>query len=122
RRDLKRREASHGLGCIFDVVAVKAQQVAGILQLVKHRAAVDVLHRVQAEFEGRHHAEVAATTTDGPEQVRVLLFAGDEKLSIRGHNVGGNQVVERQAVPAGEVSDATAEGQTRDSCGRDDAA
>src|SRR2546429_6512199 len=57
---------------LFRSVPVEAEHVAGVLHLEEHRAAVDLLHRLQAELERGHHAEVPAAASKGPEQVGVL--------------------------------------------------
>ena len=88
RCDLERRERTHLLGSACDVFAIKAQDVAGVLQLVEHRAAIDVVDRVQAELERGHHAEVATATADGPEEVFVLPLARDEEPPIGGDDIG----------------------------------
>ena len=77
RRDLEGREAAELLGRVGDELAVEPQHVAGVLELEEHRAAVDVLDRVQPELERGHDAEVAAAAAERPEQVRVLRLAGD---------------------------------------------
>ena len=86
--DLERRECTHLLGSACDVFAIKAQDVAGVLQLVEHRAAVDVVDRVQAELERSHHAEVATATADGPEEVFVFPLARDEEPPVGGDDIG----------------------------------
>ena len=86
--DLERGERTHLLGSGCDVLAVEAQDVACVLQLVKHRAAVDVVDRVQAELERSHHAEVATATADGPEEVFVFPLARDEEPPVGGDDIG----------------------------------
>ena len=68
-----------------------------------HRADV-----VQAVLEAGRDAEVAAAAADRPEQVRVVLGVDAEQLAVRGHDLGGQQVVDREAVFADEVAHATA--------------
>ena len=122
RRDLVRREAAELLGRVGDELAVEPEQVAGLVQLEEHRPAVDVLDRAEPELERRDDAEVAAAAPDRPEEVGVVLLAGDVEGAVTGHHVGGQQVVEGEAETAREVADAAAEGQPADTGGRDDAA
>ena len=122
RRDLVRREAAELLGSVGDELAVQPEQVARLVQLEEDRSAVDVLDRAEPELEGRHDAEVAAAAADRPEQVGVVLLAGDVEGAVAGDHVRGQQVVEREAEPPREVADAAAEGQPADAGGRDDAA
>ena len=96
--------------------------VAGVVQLEEHRAAVDVLDRVDPELEGGHHPEVAATAAQRPEQVGVLVLAGHQELAVGGHDIGRDQVVARQPVAAGQVADAAAQGEPTDAGRGDDPA
>ena len=79
-------------------------------------------HRVQPEGELGHDAEVAAAAAQRPEQVRVLGLAGGHDLPVRGHDLGGDQVVAGQAVAAGQIADAAAEREPADAGRGDDAA
>ena len=59
---------------------------------------------VEPELEPGHDAEVAAAAADRPEQVRVRLGVDAEELAVGGHDLGGEQGVDRQAVLAGRGS------------------
>ena len=72
-------------------------------------AADDGVDLVQAEPEPRRDAEVPAAAADRPEQVRLVLGVDATELAVRGHDVGGQQVVDRQAVLADEVAHAASE-------------
>jgi hypothetical protein len=122
RSDLEGREAAQLLGRVRDQLSIVAQDVARVLELEEHRSAVHVLERVEPELERRDHAEVAATTADGPVEVRVVLLARDPEGAVAGDDVGGDEVVARETEPAGEVPDTAAQGQPADTGGRDDAA
>src|SRR5205807_282496 len=65
---------------------------------------------------------VPAAAAKGPEQVLVLLVAGDDRPAVGGDDVDRQQVVEREAEAAGQVADAAAQGEAGDSRGRHDAA
>jgi hypothetical protein len=69
---------------------------------------------VEPELEPRRDAEVAAAAPDRPEQLRMRLGIGPEQPAVRGHHVGGQQVVDRQPVLADEVPDAAAEREPAD--------
>ncbi len=90
--------------------------------LEQHRSAVDRRHRRQLELQRGHHTEVATATAQRPEQVLVLLLAGDQELPVRGHHVGRDQVVAGQPETAIQVPDPAAEREPADTGGRDDAA
>jgi len=65
------------------------------------------VQRAQPELEARRHPEVAAAAAQRPEQVRVVLGVGTPHLAVGGHHLGGQQVVDRQAVLSDQVADAT---------------
>jgi len=110
-RQQVRRERSEGLGRLLDVLAVEPEQVARAIQGEKEDADLHLLDRVQAKLERRHDAEVAATSSQGPEQVGVLLFARHDEPAVGGHHVGREQVVHRQAQASRQVADPAAQGQ-----------
>lgn len=103
-------------------VAVDRQHLGGLLDGPEDRAGHDGAHLVQAEGEPGDDAEVPAAAAHGPEQVGVLGRARGDLTAVREDHVDGEQVVDRQAEPAGEVAQATAEGEPADPRGRDDAA
>src|SRR6266545_6056622 len=88
----------------------------------KNGTAVDVLDRLQLELERRHHAEVAASATKGPEQIRVHVLGRHQELTVRRHDVGRDQVVAGETEPPREVADPAAEGQAANPGGGEDAA
>ena len=64
---------------------------------------------MEAEFEPGDDAEVAATATDRPEQVRLRGRVGVDQLPVCGDHLCGEQRIDRQAVLADEETDAAAE-------------
>ena len=67
-----------------------------------------------------HDAEVAAAAAQRPEQVGVLVGARVDLRAVGEHDVGAEQVVDRQAEAPGQVADAAAEREPADAGGRDD--
>ena len=63
---------------------------------------------VEPIVELRHHAEVASSAADGPEQVGVVVRVDGEDLAIGGDDLGADQVVDGQPVAPNEVADAAA--------------
>ena len=61
-----------------------------------------------------HDPEVPAAAAERPEQIRVPLKTDLEAFSVRGYELGGEQIVDRQAVLADEPADASSEGQPGD--------
>ena len=76
--------------------------------------------RVRSEAERRDHAEVAAAAPESPEQVRVVVLARGGELPVGRDDVGPHEVVDVQAVLAGEPPDPAAEGETGDARVRHD--
>src|SRR5262245_50943199 len=50
----------------------------------------------------RHHAKVAATATQRPKQLRLMIVVGSDDPSIRENDLGGDKIVERQSETADE--------------------
>ena len=78
--------------------------------------------RMQCHLHRRHHAEVAATTAQAPEELGVVVRTGLHHRAVGGHHLGGEQVVAGQAVGPHEVADAAAEREAAEPGGRDQAA
>ena len=72
-------------------------------------AADDRPQVVEAKPKPRDDAEVAAAPSDGPEEVGMALLVDPEQLPVCGHDLGGEQVVDREAVGAHEKAHASAE-------------
>jgi hypothetical protein len=70
--------------------------------------------RVQPEPEPGGHPEVAATTPDRPEQVGMVLGVHLQQLAVGGDQLGGQQVVDGQAVLSDQVADPAAQGDPAD--------
>src|SRR5262245_43560705 len=59
-------------------------------QARKHRC----IECMQTEFETRNDSEIAATTTERPEQVRILLLAGPTHFAVGGDHICADQVID----------------------------
>ena len=129
RHELLRRRA-HDRGPAADLVrralheaAVGLQQVRGGVDREEQHPAVEQRpDLVQLELEAGHDAEVAAAALERPEQVRVAVRAGDQKAPVRGHDLRGQQAVNRKAVLALEPSASAAEREPADARVRQPAA
>lgn len=88
RGDLKPWEAAELLGRIPYEFVEHTEQRRGVLEVVEDRSRKHLADLVQAEFEGRHHAEVAAPAPKSPKEVLVLTLAGGDESPIRCDNVG----------------------------------
>ncbi len=74
------------------------------------------------EGEGGHHAEIAATAAQGPEEIGMVVRVDGEELAIGGDDFGGDDVVAAQTEGAHEVAESAAHGEPADAGGGDDPA
>ena len=70
----------------------------------------------------RDDTEVTATTTQGPEEIRIFVGAGNHHRAVGEHHVGFEKVVDGETVAASEVAETTSEGEATDTGGGDDPA
>src|SRR5438477_12604451 len=90
--------------------AVESQHLPGAVERVSDQAPGDHWpDRNQPVLEGRHHAEIAAAATDGPEQIRVLLDASLQRPSLRCDQLDRLQIIESQPVFPHKPPDTAAE-------------
>ena len=75
----------------------------------EERTAEHEVDRLQRVLEAGHDPEVAAAPANRPEQVRVRRLAHGEQAAVRRDQLDGDQVVDRQAVLAGQEADPAAE-------------
>ena len=74
----------------------------------------DAVQLVQLELQAGGDPEVAAAAADRPEQVGMGLGVGADRPAVGGDQLGGEQVVDGQAVLADQVADAAAQGDAAD--------
>src|SRR5436190_22802565 len=117
RNDQKRKEAVHVFGGFDNEFPIGLQNVCRLLQRPERWAELDHANRMQPELERSHYAEVSATPTNGPEQVIVLLRACRDESSVRKHHVDRQQVINREAIAARKVADASSHGESGNSGG-----
>ena len=103
-------------------VSVGGQHLGAQLDRPEGRAADDRRDLVQPEEEGGDDAEVAAAAPDRPVEVGVLVRGGTDRLAACEHDVGLEQVVDREAALAGQMPEAATQRETTDAGGRDDPA
>src|ERR1035441_1482267 len=70
-------------------LAIPLHDVGSLVQFPQHRSGADDAHGMSLKEKGRDHAEIAAAAADGPEEVGVLVGAGDHEGAIGQHHVGG---------------------------------
>jgi hypothetical protein len=69
--------------------------------------------RVDAQLEGRDHAEVASAAAQRPEQVGVLVGARPDLAAVGEDDLGGDEAVDRHLVAPALVGDAAAQRKAR---------
>src|SRR5680860_508036 len=118
--DLPCEKAAELLGRRLDEIAVELHHRRCIVDLVEHRAADDVAHLMESKLEAGDDAEVAAPAPQRPEEVLILRVTGRDLATVGEYDIGGEQVVDRQPVPARQVADSAAEGEAAYAGRRDD--
>jgi hypothetical protein len=103
-------------------VAVDREDLGGGLHRPERRPGDHGVHLVHPEQERGDDAEVAAAAADRPVQVGVLVGARAHAVAARQHQLGLEQVVDREAVPPCEVTQAAAQGEASDAGRGDDPA
>ena len=78
--------------------------------------------RMRREGERRHDSEVTSSAADRPEQIIVVASVRRHDTAIGQHDVGGEQVVQREPVFANQPPETAAEGQARHAGHRHEAA
>ena len=96
-----------------------AQDVAGRVERMSDDTAEDLPERVQPVLKPGRNAEVAAPSTERPEQVWIGPVCDVEHISRRGHQLDRQQVVHREAVHAVQPPEPAAERQPSDAGRRD---
>jgi hypothetical protein len=95
-------------------VAIEAQHLVRLVQRIDNFPSQHEAYRVQPILERGNHTQVSATAAQRPEQILVFLRTGCEQFSIGGHDIGRQQVIEGKAKFPVEVSEAAAQGESRD--------
>jgi hypothetical protein len=78
------------------------------------RAGIDGINRMGLEQEAGDNAEVPASAANRPEQIGMLTPACGDESSIGEHDIGLEQVINRQAVLAGQITRAATEREPAD--------
>lgn len=102
--------------------AKRTQQRRRGFERVKQDAGQHFSDGMQAKSKSGHHAEAAGAATQRPEEIGVLLGVCDNASSIGQHDIGFEQVVDRQTCASHQPTDAPAQGVTANTRGRDEAA
>src|SRR5262245_61526171 len=75
---------------------------------------------MRTELEARHHSEVATAAAQSPEQLGIVLVARSYDAPVRGHHVGGDQVVAPKALRMPQPTVTTSGGEPADAGRRHD--
>jgi hypothetical protein len=98
-----------------------AHDLRGVFDLPEDRTGVHVADGMRAKQEARHHTEISAAAAQRPEQIRVLALARRDEAAVSEHHVRFQQVVDREAVHATQVTAAAAESETGNARGGNNA-
>ena len=95
RQRRRQPEAGHDpelVGGVGDEVPQQAEDLGRVVHRPRHHTGEHGgAERMEPELEGRDDAEVAAAAPEAPEQVGVLLLAGDEKFAVGRDDVAGHE-------------------------------
>ena len=119
RREKRHRRRGHDVGDARELLGRSLRRLHEGVDRIGRRGqdqhpADDRAHLLESELESRRDAEVAAAPADRPEEVGVRLGVHAEDLAVGGDDLGGEEVVDREAVLAHEISDASAEREPAD--------
>ena len=109
-------------GSLRQELPIDREDLRPVLDRPERGASDDRSHLMQTEKEGRDDAEVAAAASDCPEQVGMLVGAGPDRLAVREHDLGVEEVIDGETAPTGEVAQTTTQRKPAHTGRRDDAA
>jgi hypothetical protein len=95
-------------------VAIETQHVARLIERIEHHAAEHLRHHVEPKLDRRDDAEVSAAAAERPKELLVRHGARAVELPVGGHDLGADQIVDREPVLAHEPTQTAAEGETGD--------
>src|SRR6266496_6020675 len=75
---------------------------------------------MQLERKSSYHAEVSTAAANGPEQIGILIGIRLYECAVRQYDVGGEQIIDGESAFAGQMPDASAQGESANSCRGDD--
>ena len=123
RRGAESHDRAELVGSVAHEVAVEAEDLVSVACVPEDGAGQDAgSDGVELELERGDHTEVAASSAQRPKEVGVLVFGCPQQFAVGGHDIGGEQVVDRETVLAHEPADTTAKGESCDAGVADDAA
>src|SRR6266498_5612130 len=99
---------------------VPFHDVCGLIHLPQHWAGTHRMNRMRLKQKRGDHAEVPATPANSPEQVAILVSAGNNEFPIGQDDVSREEIVNRQTILSRQVPNATAQSQAANASRRDD--
>ena len=109
------------LGGVRQKVAVGLHDRPRLALVPCERPPEDHADRMGLEKEAGDDAEIAAAAFQRPQEVGIVGLARGDERAVREHDVGFDQVVDRQAELPGQISGPSAEGKSGDARRRHDA-
>src|SRR5204863_4649555 len=108
-------EARESVRSVRHDVSPHRKHVRCVLEAIVQHPSEHEPDRVEPERELDDDSEVAAATTQSPEELRMLALACRDDTPVCCDDLRREQVVEREAVRRTEMADAAAERQSGDS-------
>ena len=120
--DKESKETTYVFRGFLDEVSIGAEDRRSLFNGPERRAELDDIDRMEAKFEGSDHAEITASSTYGPEEVGVLVGVCGHEAAVRQDHVHREQIIDCQAVAAGQVADAATQSEPGNSGAGDEPA
>src|SRR6516225_5655914 len=110
----KREPAVEVVRRINDELAIPFHYFGGIAQLVEHWTGINHIDLLELERERGYDAEISTTTAKRPEQIRILIRARPNEISVCQHHVSRKEIVDGQSEFSSEMADSAAERESTD--------
>jgi hypothetical protein len=78
------------------------------------RTAIYLADCCQPIVKPRNYTEVAAATTDCPEQIRLMLMINNAHSTVSGHYLGGGDIVDGHPIQTTQEANTSTQGETAD--------
>ena len=103
-------------------IPVEAQHFPGLRHWVENHSRQHCIDGMNSILERRDDAKIAAAAPQAPEEVRVLIRTGRQKLPVGDNEIRRQQVVAAETVLPHQPAEAAAQGQSGNAGRRDDPA
>ena len=115
------RKAHSSGGALGRKSAIPAHDLARLRLIPEDRTGIHHADRMGTEHETGDNTEITAAAAQAPEKILVLRRIGSHEAAVREHHIGLDQIVNRQAIFAGQVARSAAQREATDAGRRNDA-